>query len=89
MFIRQVDIDNDSKIKLESKKDLKERLWRSPDLADMISMRMYWLIKDHYEWKEETILQPKTQEQKDEEELLAFLMDEPEEEQTELDLSIY
>ena len=50
LFIRQVDIDNDSKIKLESKKDLKERLWRSPDLADMISFRMWWLIKYHHDW---------------------------------------
>lgn len=51
LFIRQIDIDNDSKIKLESKKDLKDRLGRSPDFADMISMRFYWIIKRHWEWQ--------------------------------------
>ena len=50
LFIRQVDIDNDNKIKLESKKFIKEALWRSPDYMDAISFRMYWLIKDHHNW---------------------------------------
>lgn len=53
LFIRQIDIDNDSKIRLESKKDLKDRLGRSPDFADMISMRLYWIIKKHWEWQME------------------------------------
>ena len=48
LFIRQVDMDNDNKIKLESKKDLKEKLGRSPDYMDAISFRMWWIIKDHH-----------------------------------------
>ena len=89
MFIKQTELDNDSKIKLEPKKELKERLGRSPDLADMLSFRMWWVIRDYQQWKIEETTQPKTQQQKDEEELLAFLMDEPEKEDMPLDLSIY
>ena len=90
MFIRQVELDNDAKIKLEPKKELKDRLWRSPDLADMLSFRMYWVIQDYKKWLLEEKAAPKTQKEKDDEELLAFLMDDPdEEEQNELDLSIY
>lgn len=36
------DVDNENKIKLESKEDMKKRLWHSPDYADAIMMRMYW-----------------------------------------------
>lgn len=49
LFIRQTDIDNDNKIKLESKKDTKEKLWRSPDYIDAISFRMWWIIKAHHD----------------------------------------
>tara|TARA_R110000751_G_scaffold278620_3_gene380937 strand:- start:295 stop:504 length:210 start_codon:yes stop_codon:yes gene_type:complete len=49
LFIKQVDMDNDNKIKLESKKGIKERLGRSPDYMDAISFRMWWLIKEHGE----------------------------------------
>lgn len=34
----------DQKIQLESKEDMKRRLWRSPDIADSIMMRMYYEI---------------------------------------------
>lgn len=74
LFIRQVDIDNDNKIKLESKKDLKERLWRSPDLADMISFRMYWLIKDHANNK----IPEEDKDTTDKDDLLTFLMEDDE-----------
>ncbi len=50
LFIKQADIDNDNKIKLESKKIIKEKLWRSPDYMDAISFRMYYLIKEHHNW---------------------------------------
>lgn len=40
ILIKDVDLDN--KIKLESKEDMKKRLWHSPDYADAIMMRMYW-----------------------------------------------
>lgn len=36
------DVDNENKVKLESKEDMKKRLWHSPDYADAIMMRMYW-----------------------------------------------
>lgn len=35
----------DQKIQLESKDDMKRRIWRSPDIADCIMMRMYYEIK--------------------------------------------
>lgn len=35
---------SDQKIQLESKEDMKKRLWRSPDLADSIMMRMYYEV---------------------------------------------
>jgi hypothetical protein len=34
----------DQKIKLESKEDMKRRLWRSPDIADSLMMRMYYEV---------------------------------------------
>ena len=45
----QVELDNiiikdlewENKVKLESKEDMKKRLWHSPDYADAIMMRMY------------------------------------------------
>lgn len=36
------DIEGESKVKLESKEDMKKRLGHSPDYADAICMRMYW-----------------------------------------------
>lgn len=50
LFIKQKDIDSDTKITLESKKDMKEMLGRSPDYADALSFRMRWIIKNHHEW---------------------------------------
>ena len=39
-------MDSDQKIILESKEDMKKRLWgNSPDYADALMMRMYWLLK--------------------------------------------
>lgn len=75
LFIRQVDMDNDNKIKLEKKKDLKEKLWRSPDYIDTMSMRLFWLIRDHHE-KWEQINEPiaiKSEEQLSDEALDNFL----------------
>jgi len=36
------DIDNDGKVRLEQKQEMKIRLWRSPDFADALMMRMYY-----------------------------------------------
>ena len=40
------DENRDGKILLESKQDLKVRLWWSPDYADMIMMRMIWVVRE-------------------------------------------
>lgn len=45
LFIKQDKIDDDKKISLQSKKMMKETLWRSPDYADALSFRMYWVVK--------------------------------------------
>lgn len=37
-------VDAEQKLKLESKEEMKKRLWHSPDYADAIMMRMYWNI---------------------------------------------
>lgn len=41
-IIVQIDMDKDSKIKIIKKEDLINKLWRSPDYADMLMMRMYY-----------------------------------------------
>jgi hypothetical protein len=38
------DIEWEQKVRLESKEDMKKRLWHSPDYADAIMMRMYWTL---------------------------------------------
>ena len=43
--IVQVDIDKDSKLKIISKAEVKEKLWRSPDDSDCMIMRMFLEIK--------------------------------------------
>lgn len=42
--IRQTKVDDEGKLAIESKKEVKKRLNRSPDLSDMILMRMYFDI---------------------------------------------
>lgn len=57
-IVVQVDIDKDSKIKIISKEEIKEKLWRSPDYADALMMRMYfelvfnWVVETEEEQKE-------------------------------------
>ena len=48
-FVRQAGVDDDKKIALESKKEMKAILWRSPDIWDMMSFRMWWIIKNHHD----------------------------------------
>lgn len=53
LFIRQSSVDDDKKIMLQPKKELKALLWRSPDYADALSFRMYWVVKQIQElWYE-------------------------------------
>lgn len=42
------DLEWENKIRLESKEDMKKRLWHSPDYADAIMMRMYWTLWRSY-----------------------------------------
>lgn len=42
----EVDIDKDSKKKIISKDDIKEKLWRSPDYSDAIMMRCYFELSN-------------------------------------------
>jgi len=52
-IIVQVDLDKDWPIKIISKDEIKEKLWRSPDFSDTLMMRMYFeLLKDpETEWE--------------------------------------
>lgn len=45
--ICKLPLADDGKIRLESKKDLKERLGRSPDFADMMMMRMWFELNQN------------------------------------------
>lgn len=48
--ICKLPLADDGKIRLEKKDDMKERLGRSPDFADMLMMRMWFELKvDNYE----------------------------------------
>ena len=51
--IRKQPNTDDGKIRLEKKSDLKERLGRSPDFADMMMMRMYKEIRTFEDWDED------------------------------------
>jgi phage terminase large subunit len=44
---KRKNIDNDGKIQISSKDDIKARIGRSPDYADTIMMRMYFLINNN------------------------------------------
>ena len=44
--VRAADITVDKKLSIVSKREIKERLGRSPDVADALMMRMYFEIKD-------------------------------------------
>ena len=46
-FIRYKAIDTDDKIALESKQDMKERLGRSPDLADALMFRFVYELLEN------------------------------------------
>ena len=46
--------DKDQKTQLESKEEMKKRLWRSPDIADSIMMRMYYELISS-EWEDEGV----------------------------------
>jgi predicted nucleic acid-binding OB-fold protein len=47
----EVDYDNDRKKKINSKEDMKEKIWRSPDRWDVMSMRFYFELKNDDKYK--------------------------------------
>lgn len=42
--VKQIDVDSDKKIRINSKEDVKEVLGRSPDIGDMMMMRMFFEV---------------------------------------------
>jgi hypothetical protein len=44
-IVQQIDVDSDKKVKIQSKDKVKEILGRSPDIADMMMMLMYYMVK--------------------------------------------
>lgn len=48
LTVKEADVENDSKLQIVKKSLMKEELGRSPDLADLLSMRMYFLIDEHH-----------------------------------------
>lgn len=55
-IIIQINLDDDNKIKIIPKDEIKEKLGRSPDYSDACMMRCYFELV--YEWLEEEILEP-------------------------------
>ncbi len=45
---KQEDVDKDGKVKITPKAKIKQILGRSPDFADAMMMRMYWLVNSAY-----------------------------------------
>ena len=45
LTVKEKNVVDDTKLQIIPKSLMKEELGRSPDLADMISMRMWWIIK--------------------------------------------
>ena len=47
LSVKLKNVDKDSKTGVQSKDDMKKAFGRSPDLADMLAMRMYPIVKQH------------------------------------------
>ena len=84
-FVRQVNIDGDGKIQLESKSVMKDFLGRSPDYCDCLSFRMWWIIKNHHEWQEDM----SDDIEMTEEDYLDEIFGENEEEHIDIDIDVY
>ena len=87
LTVKEKDVANDGKMQIIKKADMKEELGRSPDLADMISMRMWWLIKEHFDG--EIPEEDKAEEDKKDEFLEWLMEDEDADKSTPLDLRVY
>ena len=81
LTVKEKNIDMDRKLQIIPKKEMKQELWRSPDKADMISMRMWWLIKNYAEnWETEEDEVKMTEQERDMVELWKFLEETDEDE---------
>lgn len=90
LFIRQKNIDWDSKIQLQSKSEIKDLLWRSPDYSDCLSFRFFWLIKNHFEGNvdpNDTVFTPNWQIEIDEAKFLEDI--DEDEEKLDITLDVY
>lgn len=47
LAVKLKNVDRDNKIGVQSKDDMKKALGKSPDLADMLAMRMHPIVKQH------------------------------------------
>lgn len=90
LTVKEKNLLEDKKLLIIPKKLMKEDLGRSPDLADMLSMRMYFIIKNHHEdgeSEDDTI--EMTEAERDDLELLKFLEEWEVEEIEEMDNEVY
>ena len=53
LTVKEKNVVDETKLQIVPKSLMKEELSRSPDLADMISMRMWWIIKWHHHGQED------------------------------------
>ena len=73
--IKQKDIENDRKIMLVDKKEIKRMIGRSPDKADMMSMRMWFIIDNHHYWIQDESDDSQMEEKEKKEETIEEFMD--------------
>jgi len=80
----EVDMDKDGKVKLIKKEDVKMKLWRSPDYADALMMRMFYEVVKRRGNIEEIV-----EEEKEEMSIEEFLEEDDEVYEDELELTPY
>ena len=80
----EVDMDKDGKVKLIKKEDVKMKLWRSPDYADALMMRMFYEVVKRRGNIEEIV-----DEEKEEMSIEEFLEEDDEVYEDELELTPY
>ena len=58
-IIVEINLEKDSKISIIKKEDIIKKLWRSPDYADMLMMRMFYELynnPDVEDWEQEDLI---------------------------------
>ena len=51
LTVKEADVTNDTKLQIVKKSVMKEELGRSPDFADLLSMRMWFIINEHHNYE--------------------------------------